>query len=342
MNWESIKTAILNTGIKVVIALVILIVAFKIINIIFKKLKAGLDKAGKLDSMLIKALINAGRWLAKILVVIALVGYLGIDTTGFSALIASLGVALGLAVNGTLSNFAGGVLLLVTRPFKIGDYIAVAGFEGTVDDLKVVSTKLITLDNKVVYVPNGVVSTSAVTNFTALDIRRVDLNFNVAAGTDFNVARDALVKMCLDNPKVVREPAPVALLNGPSKRGIEIICRSYCKPEDYWDVYFGLIEAVGPVFAAKGITTPNEQLIYYRFSLYERRAIDESQYSDRSRRSRHRYRCDRQVRGGRGCRVLRCCRHGHHQRDGRHHLAAQEGEPLAGNHRERCGRQTLP
>ncbi len=260
MNWESIKTAILQTGIKVVLALIILIVAFKIINLVFRKLKATLDKAGKLDSMLIKALIDAGRWLAKILVVIALVGYLGIDTTGFAALIASLGVALGLAVNGTLSNLAGGVLLLATHPFKIGDYISVAGFEGTVDDLKVVSTKLITLDNKVVYVPNGTVSTNAITNYTALDIRRVDLNFNVAAGTDFNVARDALVKMCLDNPKVVAEPAPVALLNGPSKRGIEIICRSYCKPADYWDVYFGLIEAVGPVFAAHGITTPNEQL----------------------------------------------------------------------------------
>ena len=260
MNWESIKTAILSTGIRIVIALVILIVAFKIINAVFKKLKQRSEKGGKLDPMLIKAMINAGRWLCKILVVLALVGYLGIDTTGFSALVASLGVAIGLAVNGTLSNFAGGVLLLVTRPFKIGDYISVAGFEGTVDDLKVVSTKLITLDNKVIYVPNSTVSTNAITNFTALDIRRVDLSFNVAAGTDFNVARDALVKMCLDNPKVISEPAPVALLNGPSKRGMEIICRSYCKPEDYWDVYFGLIEAVGAVFAAHGITTPNEQL----------------------------------------------------------------------------------
>ena len=260
MNWDAIKTSILNTGIKVVVALIILIVAFNIINVIFKKIKEKSDKSGKIDPMLTKAMINAGRWLAKILVIIALVGYLGIDTTGFSALIASLGVALGLAVNGTLSNFAGGVLLLITRPFKIGDYIEVAGFEGTVEELKVVSTKLITLDNKVVYVPNGIASTSAITNYTALDLRRVDLNFNVAAGTDFNVARDALVKMCLDNPKVVSEPAPVALLNGPSKRGIEIICRSYCKPADYWDVYFGLIEAVGPVFAAKGITTPNEQL----------------------------------------------------------------------------------
>ena len=260
MDWEAIKTSILQTGIKVVIALVVMIVAFNIINAIFKKLKKSLEKAGKLDSMLIKALIDAGRWLAKILVVIALVGYLGIDTTGFAALIASLGVALGLAVNGTLSNLAGGVLLLVTHPFKIGDYIEVAGFEGTVDDLKVVSTKLITLDNKVVYVPNGIASTSAVTNFTALDLRRVDLNFNVAGDTDFNTARDALVQMCLDNPLVAKDPAPVALLNGPSKRGIEIICRSYCKPSDYWDVYFGLIEAVGPTLAAKGITTPNEQL----------------------------------------------------------------------------------
>ena len=97
MNWESIKTAILNTGIKVVVALIILIVAFNIINVIFKKLKEKSDKSGKIDPMLTKALINAGRWLAKILVIIALVGYLGIDTTGFSALIASLGVALGLA-----------------------------------------------------------------------------------------------------------------------------------------------------------------------------------------------------------------------------------------------------
>ena len=264
MDWETIWSTIMewvmNTGIKIVIAVIILIVAFKIINAVFGKLKKKAEQSGKLDPMLIKAMINAGRWLAKILVVIALVGYLGIDTTGISALIASLGVALGLAVNGTLSNLAGGVLLLITRPFKVGDYIEVGGFEGTVEELKVVSTKLITLDNRVVYVPNSTVSTTAITNYTAMDLRRVDLNFNVAADTDFAVARDALVKMCLDQPKVVAEPAPVALLNGPSKRGIEIICRSYCKPADYWDVYFGLIEAVGPVLAAHGITTPNEQL----------------------------------------------------------------------------------
>ena len=253
MDWEAIKTTILNTGIKIVIAVIILIVAFKIINAVFKKLKAKADKAAKFDPMLVKALTNAGRWLAKILVVIALVGYLGIDTTGFSALIASLGVAVGLAVNGTLSNFAGGILLLITRPFKIGDYIAVAGFEGIVEDLKVVSTKLVTLDNKVIYVPNSTVSTSAITNFSAKELRRVDLNLNVAADTDFATAREALLAMCAAQEKVVAEPAPAVLPNGPSKRGTELILRAYCKTEDYWDAYFGLIEAVGPTFAAKGI-----------------------------------------------------------------------------------------
>lgn len=264
MDWKAIGSTIMqwvmNTGIKIIIALVILIVAFKIINSLCGKLKAKNDRTGKLDPTLITALLNAAKVLAKILVVIALIGYLGIDTTGLSALIASLGVAVGLAVNGTLSNLAGGVLLLITRPFKNGDFIEVGGFSGTVEELKVVSTKLITVDNKVIYVPNGTVSTSAITNYTALELRRCDLSFNVAADTDFAAAKEALLQICADEKKVLAEPAPVVLPNGPSKRGIEIILRAYCKSADYWDVYFGLIEAVGPAFAAKGIVTPNEQL----------------------------------------------------------------------------------
>ena len=264
MNWDAIKTSILNTGIKVVVALIILIVAFNIINVIFKKIKEKSDKSGKIDPMLTKALINAGRWLAKILVVIALVGYLGIDTTGFSALIASLGVALGLAVNGTLSNFAGGVLLLITRPFKIGDYIEVAGFEGTVEELKVVSTKLITLDNKVVYVPNGIASTSAITNYTALDLRRVDLTFACAKSEAPANIQNIMQEVMAKHDKVLKAPeadAPFARLSGGTNEAMEFTVRAWCRNADYWDVYFDLTQQITEALGAAGVQAPAVRIV---------------------------------------------------------------------------------
>lgn len=253
LNWA------MNTGVKVIIALVILIISFKVINSLSKKLGKKLEAKEKLDKTLVKTLCNLFKVLLKVIVAICLVGYLGIDTTGLSALIASLGVCIGLAVNGTLSNLAGGFLLLITRPFKVDDYISVAGYEGTVEDLKIVSTKIVTLDNKVVYVPNSTVSTSPIVNFTEKDLRRVDHVFTVPFAVDFEKAKAVLMKVMEDEALVLSDPAPFVRVVS-SSNGNDLTVRAWVKSADYWDAYFNLLENGKKALGAAGIAVPVNRL----------------------------------------------------------------------------------
>jgi len=170
VNWAT------TTGVRLIIALVVCFVAFKIINFVAKKFSKKLEAKEKLDKTLTKTLIYAGKIVLKILVVICLIGYLGIQTTSISALIASVGVAAGLAVNGTLSNLAGGIMLLITRPFKVDDYIVAQGEEGIVEDIRITYTKIKTLDNRTVYLPNSALSAGTIVNYSEKDLRRVDLD----------------------------------------------------------------------------------------------------------------------------------------------------------------------
>ena len=184
MDWnqtlQALQTWLTTEGIKLLVAVLLLIVSFKLINWLAKRVELASEKKlndRRLDKTVCRTLAYVTKIGLKILVCVCLVGYLGVDTSGLTALIASLGVSIGLAINGTLSNLAGGVLLLVTRPFRDDDYIAACGYEGTVEDIFICNTKIRTIDNKVVYIPNGKLSTSEVVNFTEKDTRRVDLTF---------------------------------------------------------------------------------------------------------------------------------------------------------------------
>ncbi len=264
MDWESILNSVMcwvtNTGIKIIIALIIMWVAFRIINTLAKKIAKKNEKSGKLDKTLAKTLISAGKMLAKIMVVICLIGYLGIDTSGIAALIASLGVAVGLAVNGALGNIAGGVLLLITRPFKVDDYVEVAGQAGTVEEINLVSTKLVTVDNKVIYVPNGAASTSNIINYSEKNLRRVDHTFAIAYGNDFTKAKEILLKVMEKNEKVLKDPAPFARLCTQTGGNVEFTCRAWVNNADYWEVYFDLLESSKTALEEAGITMPHQQL----------------------------------------------------------------------------------
>ena len=264
MDWNQILTSLLsvvtNTLPKIIIALLALLISFKIIKSVFKKLDKKLIESGKLDKTLTKALLYAGKILAKCVVVIAIIGFLGIDTTGLSALIASLGVCVGLAVNGTLSNLAGGVMLLITRPFKDDDFIEACGVLGTVEEIRIVSTKVVTLDNKVVYIPNGALSTSTITNYSEKDLRRVDFVFNVAYDTDFEKAKKVIQDVCAAHELVLSDPAPFVRVSKHGESAIEITTRAWCKNADYWDVNFDLIEQVKKAFDEKGIQIPYNQI----------------------------------------------------------------------------------
>ena len=254
INWAT------GTGIKILIALIILLVSFRIINALAKKISKKLLESKQLDKTLTKALCNAAKIGLKVLVVVCLVGYLGIETSGISAVIASLGVCVGLAVNGTLSNLAGGAMLLLTRPFKVGDYISAQGQEGVVEDILICSTRILTLDNKVVYLPNSSLSTGTIVNYSEKENRRVDFEFSVA-GNDPEKVRSLLLDICEKEERVFGDPAPFARVSDfGAGNGVKIVLRAWCKSGDYWDVYFALLDNIEKTFTAEGIVIPFNQL----------------------------------------------------------------------------------
>ncbi|MCQ2457509.1 MAG: mechanosensitive ion channel family protein [Clostridia bacterium] len=258
--WNTIANFATTTGIKIVIAIIILLITFKIINAIGKKLKAKVEKNEKLDKTLSKTLCYIVVVGLKVLVVVCLIGYLGIETSGISALIASLGVGVGLAVNGTLANFAGGALLLITRPFKIGDYISAQGSEGVVEDIRICNTKVITIDNKVVYLPNSALSSGTIVNYSEKDLRRVDLDFSVG-GNDPDKVSATLLDACAKEKLVLKDPAPFARMTDyGAGRGVKVTLRAWCNSAEYWDAYFAILNDAQKAFDAAGIVVPFDQL----------------------------------------------------------------------------------
>lgn len=263
-NWsELFKTVaewMTSTGIKVLISLVVLLIAMKLIDVFAKKLEKKLVAAKHADKTLTKSLLYIGRIGLKILVIVCLIGYLGIDTSGISALIASLGVCVGLAVNGTLSNLAGGVMLLITRPIRVDDYIEAAGFAGTVEEIHIVTTSIRTVDNKVIYIPNGTLSTSSIVNYSQKETRRVDFVFSIGYQCDFEKAKKLITDICTAHELVLDDPAPFVRVSKHGNSSIEITTRVWTKNADYWTVNFDIIEAVKKSFDENGIEIPFDQL----------------------------------------------------------------------------------
>ncbi len=262
--WQTVQDWVTNTGIKIVIAILILIVSFSIINAISKKIAKKADKKiegnKKIDKTLYRTLSYVTKIGLKILVVLALIGYLGIDTSGVTALLASLGVGVGLAINGTLSNFAGGVMLVFTRPFRVDDYIEALDNGGTVEDIHICYTKLRTPDNKVVYLPNGALSTAQIVNYSEKDTRRVDVNLSISYADDFEKAKKVILGVCKKNKMILNIPAPAINIVEHGDSSINISAKVWCKNADYWDVKFYMLEKVKVAFDENGIEIPFNQL----------------------------------------------------------------------------------
>ena len=241
-----------------------MIVSFSIINWLSKKIAKRADKKvesnKKIDKTIYRTLSYVAKVGLKVLVVIALIGYVGIDTSAITALIASLGVGVGLAINGTLSNLAGGILILITRPFKDDDYIDACGYSGTVEDIRICHTKLRTTDNKVIYLPNGKLSTSEIVNYSEKDLRRVDLTFSISYSDDFEKAKKVIEEVWNQNELILKDPAPSVRVSAQSASSIDLTAKVWCKNEDYWTVNFDMIEQVKTAFDQNGIQIPFNQL----------------------------------------------------------------------------------
>ncbi len=248
-----------TAGVKILIALVILFISFKVINAISRKIENKGNK-DKYDKTIMKTIAYIFKLGLKIVIVICLVGYVGIDTSGLTALVASFGVCIGLAVNGALSNLAGGVLIILTRPFKVDDYIEAQGYSGTVEDIHIVTTKIRTPDNKVVHIPNGALSSGNIVNYSEKDTRRVDFSFSIGYGDDFEKAKAIITEICEAHELVLKDPAPFVKVSEHGASSINIVARVWVKSGDYWTVNFDVIEAVKTAFDKNGIEIPFNQL----------------------------------------------------------------------------------
>lgn len=263
INWQAVLDVIVNwvttTGVKIILGLIALFIIFKIVNMVCRRIERNLNKKNA-DKTISKVLVSILRKTIKILVFIVFLGFIGFETASIGAAITSCGVALGLALQGGLSNLAGGIIILLMRPFRIDDYIDAQGVSGTVTDIKLFYTVLTTPDNKVVMVPNGPLANGNIINYSMKDTRRVDLTFGIAYEADFYRAQEIISKVVLGHELVLKDPEPFVRMSEHADSSINIACRAWVNSTDYWTVYFDLMEQVKKEFDANNISIPYPQV----------------------------------------------------------------------------------
>ncbi|TCO07987.1 mechanosensitive ion channel family protein [Natronoflexus pectinivorans] len=198
--------------------------------------------------------------LLKVLLVISVMGMVGIQMTSFIAILGAAGLAVGLALSGTLQNFAGGVILLIFKPFKVGDFITASGYSGTVNEIQIFVTILRTPDNKTIILPNGSLATNSLTNFSTLPTRRIDWSFGIAYGDSFDKAKEVLLKLIGDDQRILTDPAPFIALGELGDSSVNITVRVWVNASDFWGVFFDMNEKVYNTFPKEGLNIPFPQM----------------------------------------------------------------------------------
>lgn len=257
--WHFLFELGASWGIKLLGSIVVLLVGLKLIKWVKKWIKST-HKLIKIDDSVRSFLVSFTGFALYTVLFITVAMMLGIPATSFLAAIASCGVAIGLALQGALSNFAGGLMILIFKPFKVGDYITTAETAGTVIAITVVYTVLKTPDNKVITVPNGTLTNTVVENYSAVEKRRVDLNFNTSYSCDVDKVKELLLRVISSHPQVLNDPAPFARLSEHGQSALVFTVRVWCKTGDYWNVRFDLVEDVKKAFDASGIVIPYPQM----------------------------------------------------------------------------------
>lgn len=240
---------------KLLLAIVVLLIGLWLIKIVVKALKKLMENAGT-DISLQKFLSSLVSILLKALLLISVASMIGIATTSFVAILGAAGLAIGLALQGSLANFAGGALILVFKPFKVGDFINAQGHAGVVDEIQVFNTILKTFDNKTIIIPNGPLSNGSIINFTKESQRRVDLFFGINHANDIQKAKSVLSKIAESDSKILKKPAPEFLISDLTESAVNFEVRLWCKTDDYWDVFYATKEKVKLAFDKEGITAP--------------------------------------------------------------------------------------
>lgn len=258
---EGYLPKVLEFGIKIVLAIVILIAGKVIIGFIMKFLNKIFEK-GRMEISVKKFLLSLARALLYFVLIIIICNEVGIDTTSFIALLGTAGLALGLALQGSLSNFAGGVLILLLRPFSVGDYIidAGSGKEGTVEKIDLFYTYLYTADNKSVIIPNGNLTNSTITNVSAQDKRRVDIEVGISYNANMADAKKVIEMLMVKEERILHDEKNVVVIKELAASQVTVLMRAWTKTENYWDVYFDMTERIKNGLDEAGIEIPYNQL----------------------------------------------------------------------------------
>ena len=250
---------IMTHGPRILLAIVVLIIGLIIIKRLTRVFRNVMGKRG-MDASLIPFLTTMVDILLKAMLIISVASMLGIETTSFVAVLGAAGLAVGLALQGTLANFAGGVLILVFKPYRVGHLIDAQGHLGVVKEIQIFVTIMLTPENKTVIIPNGAISNGNITNYTIEGLIRVDMDFGISYDSDIKKSRDVLMKVMQGHEKVLKEPAPFVGVKSLGDSSVNLTVRPYTHPDHYWEVYFDVYEAGKLALDEAGITIPFPQV----------------------------------------------------------------------------------
>ncbi len=256
---EKITVLTLDYGPRLVAAIVVLILGLWVIKAITRAVARNIESRD-VDETLKSFLISIVNMLLKVMLVISVLSMLGIQMTSFIAVLGAAGLAVGMALSGTLQNFAGGAMILIFRPFKVGDFIDAQGYMGIVSEIQVFNTVLKTPDNKTVIIPNGELSNSSMVNFSTEKERRVDWTVGIAYGDDVDKAKQVIQALCEQDNRILKEPELMIAVSELGDNAVNFAVRAWVKAEDYWPVFFEMNENIYKTFSKEGLNIPYPQM----------------------------------------------------------------------------------
>lgn len=265
--WSNFLNWLADVTPKLLLAIVIFIVGWWTVKLIIMFVKKGLAKMG-VEKSVITFLSSFCKYILRIFAFIIALTPFGFHISSLFAALGAAGITLGLGLKESVANIASGIQIVITKPFQVGHYIQLNNVEGTVTRVEIMYSTLMTLDRKEVVMPNSIVTNSILTNYTALGVRRVDFNYTVSYGTDLNLVRTILLEVAKEHEQVLSSPEPVVVVLRQAANGIEISCRVFCVPENYWNVLFNLEERIKQVFELNNIILPYTQVdIHFKENL---------------------------------------------------------------------------
>ena len=255
---------VMEYGPKLILAILFLIIGMWIIKGVKKLFTKAMQK-GNVEISLQKFLISMITVALKVLLLISVASMVGIATTSFIAILGAATFAIGLALQGSMSNFAGGVLILLLKPFKVGDTIEAQGFIGKVHEIQIFNTIMKTFDNKMIYIPNGTLSNGNITNYSREPIRRVDMTFGIGYGDDIKKAKEVLTRLVKEDARILKDPAPLIAVSSLGDSSVNFAVKVWCDNAEYWNVYFDMQEKVKLAFDQENISIPFPQTDVHLF-----------------------------------------------------------------------------